>query len=780
MSKKYHFIGIGGIGMSALARIVLQRGSKVQGSDLLLSYVTEGLKEAGAEIFFRHEASLVSDPMVVVYGSAIKEEHPEYQEAKRQNLPLLHRSLLLKELMQGSEPLLVTGTHGKTTTSALLAHLLMTAGLDPSYAIGGTLLNGNSNGRHGSSRFFVAEADESDGTFLNYPSFGAIITNLEKDHLDYWKSEGALIRGFRDFAANVSSSNHLFWCADDNQLKRLKLSGYGYGFSDRADLKIEKWYQEGWSIVFDLSFQGKTYPRIVLPLLGKHNALNGAAVFGMGLALGIEERMIRHSFETFLGVKRRMEKKGEKQGVVIYDDYGHHPTEVKVTLKAVKKAVGEKRLIVAFQPHRYSRTQECFADFIHAFEAADELVMTEVYPAGEKPIPGITGEVLFHKIKETSHVSSHFIKREKMAAFFSNFLRPHDVVITMGAGDITKLTPEILEKPISPYHIAILLGGKSVEHEVSRSSASVVLSALNRGYYQEKCFEISKTGQWSLQGEKKEFFEVIKELQTCDFCLPILHGPFCEDGMIQGFLETLGIPYAGCDYRSCALSMDKAWTKRLAMTHGVKVSPFLDFHAHDWERAPEECLKKITGTLPFPLFVKPVHLGSTIGISRVTNLEALKRAIEEACALDYKFLVEEEIVGKEIQFGFLGSDDVIVSDPGEVVKIAELHTYEEKYGPNATPTIPKVSLDPFVYTEGKKVAKLVYQIAGCTGIARIDFFLKPDGIWILNEINPMPGLTPTSAYPKIMAAEGFSLPQVIDAMVISGLYRHRYQNRPLA
>lgn len=776
---KYHFIGIGGIGMSALARILLEKGIKVQGSDLASSYVTEGLTKAGAEVFFKHAKELVSEPMTVVFGSDIKQENPEYQFAEQQKLPLIHRSALLKTLMEDKRPLLVAGTHGKTTTSALLAHLLLSVQLEPSYAVGGILLNVGANGGYGKGSYFVAEADESDGSFLNYPSFGAIITNIEEDHMVYWKTEEALIKGFRDFAANVSSSDHLFWCADDVRLTALNLPGFSYGFSKNADLKIERWQQNGWVLSFDLSFKGKFYKEILLPLVGKHNVLNSAAVFGMGIMLGIEEAALRNGLQTFLGVKRRMEKKGEKRGVEIYDDYGHHPTEVRATLRAAKAAAGERRVVVAFQPHRYTRTRDCFNDFIHAFEDADVLVMSDIYAAREALIPGVTGEALFQKICEESSIESHFVSRELMADFLSSFLRPHDIVVTMGAGDITKLGSELLEKPINPFSLAVLSGGKSAEHEVSHSSAGVLMKALNREYYVEKHFKISKSGTWFLEEEPLDFSEVVKALKACDFCIPLLHGPFCEDGMIQGFLETLDIPYAGCDYRSCAISMDKVWTKRLAMAYGISVSPFVDFFSYEWEADPDACLKKITETLSFPLFIKPVHLGSTIGVSRAVDMETLRQAIEHACSLDLRFLVEEEIIGQEIQFGFLGNFEVFVSDPGEVTRRAEVHTYDEKYGPNATPTIPKISLPLEVYAAGKKIAEQVYRIAGCSGLARIDFFLKPGGVWILNEINPMPGMTPTSAYPKMMAFEGFSMTSVADRMVISGLHRSRYQNRHL-
>ncbi len=772
MDKTYHFIGIGGIGMSALARILLQKGAKVRGSDLAASYVTEDLERAGAEVLFDHQSSAIASPMTIVYSTAVKETNPEFAAAVSGKLPILHRAELLAHLMEGREPLLVAGTHGKTTTSALLAHALVFSQLDPSYAIGGIVLNLGTNGGHGQGRYFVAEADESDGSFIKYPGHGAIITSLEDDHLDYWKTREALSKGFAEFAEKIPGP--LFWCADEPGLVSLKLKGYSYGLSDKADLKISKWRQEGWKVVFDFSFQGKTYLDVEIPLLGRHNVLNASAVFGMGLVLGLKEEQLRGAFSIFHGVKRRLEKKGGKRGVQVFDDYAHHPTKIRAVLKGLKKAIGDKRLVVAFQPHRYTRTRDLFEEFAQAFSDADEVVLTEIYSAGEDPIEGITGQKLYERMGR-----GYFAARSQMAAVLSTILRPHDVVITLGAGDITKLSAEILEGPIFPFKVALLTGGKSVEHEVAVSSANVLFKAMTPDYYSVSHFLITKEGEWRMEGLKATFPEIVRELLTFDLIFPVVHGPLCEDGMLQGFFDTLGIPYVGPSYRAGAITMDKAWTKRVAASHGVKVADFIEYFSFDWEQKREEILQTLMKKFRFPFFVKPVHLGSTIGVSKVANREGLEKAIDQCCALDYKFLAEEEILGREMEFGFVGDHDLIVTDPAEVVRGSEIYSYEGKYGSNPTPTILRVPLPEEVRREGKRCAELVYRITECSGMARIDFFLKEDGTWILNEVNPIPGCTPTSIYPKFWPAEGLQLSQVIDRMVIAALHRNRYQSSRL-
>jgi UDP-N-acetylmuramate--alanine ligase len=444
MNKQYHFIGIGGIGMSGLARILLQKGVKVSGSDMNASHVTDQLQKLGAEIRIGHSPDNVPPSSSVVYSSDIREENPELNKAKQSGLPLLHRSELLFQLMQGYSSLLVTGTHGKTTTSSLLAHLLADSGLQPSYAVGGIIQSLSSNGGHGSGSYFVAEADESDGTFLNYTPFGAIVTNVDNDHLSFWKNFEQLKEGFKKFIDLVQSPTHLMWCGDDETLKSLKLPGFSYGFEDHNDLCIDSFRQDGWKIVFDVTFEGVNYPDIEIPLVGGHNVLNAAAVFGLGLKIDVPEDKIRNAFARFQGVNRRTELKAEWRGIAIFDDYAHHPTEIFATTRAIKQAIGHRRLIVAFQPHRYTRTQDCLHEFGPAFERADVLILTDIYAAREPAIVGITNEVLLEKIRE--HVSDvHYVPHLELPNYLAKFLQNDDVLVTMGAGDITKVGPDVLK-----------------------------------------------------------------------------------------------------------------------------------------------------------------------------------------------------------------------------------------------------------------------------------------------------------------------------------------------
>jgi UDP-N-acetylmuramate--alanine ligase len=773
----YHFIGIGGIGMSALARILHGRGIAVQGSDLSLTYVTQDLQDAGVEIFSTHHENNLTNASTVIYGTDIKLHNVEYEYAAKQKLQLLHRSELLAKLMQGLKPLLVTGTHGKTTTSSLLAHVLMDAGLDPTFALGGIALNTQSNGRHGKGEFFVAEADESDGSFLNYEGVGGIITNIEEDHLDYWKNREALTQGFKAFAEKISE--YLWWCQDDAILSSLKLPGKSYGFSNDAALQISAWEQKGFSLFFDLTQEGKKYYNIEIPLLGKHNVLNAAAVFGLCLELGMTEQVVRQAFKNFKGVKRRMEKKGENRGAIIFDDYAHHPTEIKTTLEGLRKASGEKRIIAVFQPHRYSRLKECYSSFLECFDEADVIFVTDIYAARETPIEGLTAEKLTRDLQSKNPMPIYYAPRSSLAEHVGQFARPHDVIITLGAGDVTYVGEELAEWPIQPFKMAVLEGGRSAEHEVSLLSSKMTREAINSDFYHILKWTISKEGDWINNGKKASLTEVVTHLQQCDLVFPILHGPFGEDGMIQGFLETLGVPYVGCDFRSCAITMDKAWTKHIAQAHGVKVARFIEFTIHDWIKRPDEVREKILKEFQFPFFIKAIHLGSTFGVHRVITEEQIDLAIHQIAKLDYRFLVEEEMKGREMEFGFIGDDEVAVSDAAEVVRADEIHTYENKYLASGKPSIPKTSLPSDVLRKGRQAAETVYRAVGCSGLARIDFFLDPDGTWILNEVNPMPGLTPMSVYPAIWEAEGLNRTEVIDRIVIASMHRMRSHKKHL-
>lgn len=445
MRKHYHFIGIGGIGMSAIARILLKKGEKVSGSDLKESPTLKSLQLEGAEISIGHSSKNIKRPDGVIFSTEVPSDNEELAFARKKGIPILHRSELLASLLEGYAPLLVAGTHGKTTTSSLLSHVLVEAGVDPCYAVGGYLNGVNSNGRFGKGVYFALEADESDGSFLRYASFGGILTNLEHDHMEYWKTEEALLEAFKTFGSKIGSKEHLFWCKDDMLLKSLKLKGYSYGFDERADLTIDNFCQVQWKMVFDITFEGKHYREIESPLIGAHNVQNAAAVFGLGLKLDISENLLREGIRSFRGVGRRVELKGEKLGIEVYDDYAHHPTEIFATLRAVRSAThGKKRIIVAFQPHRYSRTKYCMDDFADAFEYADHVILTDIYGAREQPIPGVTSENLVKRIKSAGFKNIDFIERGKLSAHLAQALKSGDLLITMGAGDITNVGPAIL------------------------------------------------------------------------------------------------------------------------------------------------------------------------------------------------------------------------------------------------------------------------------------------------------------------------------------------------
>ncbi|MEI6242380.1 MAG: UDP-N-acetylmuramate--L-alanine ligase, partial [Chlamydiota bacterium] len=336
--ESYHFIGIGGIGMSALARILKEKGNTVQGSDLSTTGMVETLQQEGIKVFSSHDEKWVDPSCKVIYSTAIEENNPEYQKAISLRMPLLHRSDLLQELMEGFHPLFVTGTHGKTTTSALLSTVLVESEMDPSFVVGGIVRLYGKNARRGLGSYFVAEADESDGSFLKGNPFGAIITNLEREHMDHWKTEENLDNAFSTFAKKVISKDHLFWCKEDLRLQKLSMMGTSYGFQASAALRASDVRFEKGGMYFTVHFEGKDYKEVFLPMIGRHNVLNALAVFGLSLRLGISEEKIRRAFSRFQGTKRRQEYIGEVSSVSFFDDYGHHPTEIKNTLEAFQES----------------------------------------------------------------------------------------------------------------------------------------------------------------------------------------------------------------------------------------------------------------------------------------------------------------------------------------------------------------------------------------------------------------------------------------------------------
>jgi UDP-N-acetylmuramate--alanine ligase len=449
---RVHFVGIGGAGLSGIARIMLARGLAVSGSDAKESRTLEAVRALGARCHVGHDAAHVQDADTVVVSTAVREDNPEVVEATRRGLRLLPRSAALESVMQGRRVVAVAGTHGKTTTTSLLTVALQHCGADPSFAIGGELSESGSNAHDGSGEIFVAEADESDGAFLVYSPYGALVTNVEADHLDNWGTEEAYHEAFRAFLDRIDPAGFLVACVDDpgaahlaDQARALGLRTVGVGESPEADLRAEDLAFQGSTSRFTVVDRGRRLGEVTLRIPGRHYVLDALAALGAGLQLGFSFADLRRGLEAFTGTRRRMEFKGESAGVRVYDSYAHHPNEIAGDLQAARSVAGEGRVVVAFQPHLVSRTKVFGAQMGEALGAADEVVVMDVYLAREDPEPGVNGGM----------VASHVPLAEERVLFEPSWqatparlverARAGDVVLTLGAGDVTLVGPEVLE-----------------------------------------------------------------------------------------------------------------------------------------------------------------------------------------------------------------------------------------------------------------------------------------------------------------------------------------------
>ena len=442
--KRLHFIGIGGAGMSGLARIALSHGISVSGSDAKDSTVLSALSALGAQVHADHVADHVDGADFVIYSTAISQNNVELVRARELNLPILTRAQALATLMSDSKSVAVAGTHGKTTTSSMLTVALQSCGLDPSFAIGGTLTSSGSNAHRGTGDLFVAEADESDGSFIEYRPFAAIVTNIEHDHVDYFATAADVTKAFADFAATIAKDGFLIYCADDpgsvhlaSTITELKL--ISYGTSEGADLYIDSINLLPMGSTSRVLWKGRTIGNLSLQVPGAHNVLNAGAALAMALVLGAPAAEALSGLASFHGTGRRFELKATVHGIRVIDDYGHHPTEIDVTLSAAKRYAGDGRLIVVFQPHRYSRTRAFMNEFAKALSIADEVVLLEVYAASETPIPGITSATIAEQMTNGHFIPNFLDATEWVIAQ----ARPGDVIVTLGAGDVNSLAPII-------------------------------------------------------------------------------------------------------------------------------------------------------------------------------------------------------------------------------------------------------------------------------------------------------------------------------------------------
>ena len=448
--KKIHFVGIGGSGMSAIARVLLEQGYKVSGSDLSESEIVKKLKALGADIYQGHKAEYVNGVDAIVVSTAIAKNNPEVVAAIDNNIPVYHRSDIVATLLNNEKGIAVAGAHGKTTTTSMLAVLLDVAGIDPTAIIGGEVDYLQSNAKLGNGEYLVAEADESDGSFLKLLPEIAIVTNIENDHMDYYGSMENILATFKKFLGNLSTYTGLaVLCFDNDYVKNLApeiaVKYVSYALNSKADYMAKNIVADGANTLFDVYKDDDKIGSIKLNVPGKHNVANALAAIVVCLKLGIDFETMQKGFDYFNGAKRRFQTKGKTKGIWVVDDYAHHPTEIATTLVAARQTKPH-RLICAFQPHRYSRTNLLFEEFVSCFKESDILILTEIYSAGEAPIAGVTGKLLAERIKEQIGQEVVYIEqRSDISQYLADIAKDGDLIITMGAGDIFLTGEELLE-----------------------------------------------------------------------------------------------------------------------------------------------------------------------------------------------------------------------------------------------------------------------------------------------------------------------------------------------
>ncbi|MFZ0614414.1 MAG: UDP-N-acetylmuramate--L-alanine ligase [Desulfobacterales bacterium] len=457
--KKYHihFVGIGGIGMSGIAELLLNLGYTVSGSDLKSSEITERLQRLGGRIFKGHAEEQVAGADVVVVSSAVDAENPEVKAARGTSIPVIPRAEMLAELMRLKYSIAVAGAHGKTTTTSIISAVLDRGGFDPTVVIGGKLKSIGTNARLGEGDFIVAEADESDGSFLKMSPAIAVVTNIDREHLDYYPDLEAIKSAFLSFIDRIPFYGLAVLCLDNESIQELipaiKKRYTTYGMSTQADIQARNVTVEGLRSRFALYHQGEMLGDIQLNLPGLHNVYNAMASVAVALELGLPFETVKAALETVEGVQRRLEIKGDVNGILVVDDYGHHPTEIKTTLQAAKEAWPDRRLVVVFQPHRFSRTRALFDDFTRSFYQSDVLVVLPIYSAGEKALAGVDSSAMCDGIRLHGH--KEVVCRDSLAAAVAGLkdaLVPGDVLLTLGAGDVWKVGEEVLRElePLGP------------------------------------------------------------------------------------------------------------------------------------------------------------------------------------------------------------------------------------------------------------------------------------------------------------------------------------------
>ena len=758
--KKFHFIGIGGVGMSALAKILIARGLEVSGSDAKDSPTLDMLRGLGARIFVGHRAKNILDgtgnPVdAIVCSSAIPADNPEIIAAGKFKIPKLHRSDINAWLLNSRKGIAVAGSHGKTTTTSMIGYVLHSAGVDPTIVIGGE----STGAILGKSDWLVSEADESDGTFVTLKPAVAVVTNVEDDHLDHYGTIEKIRDAFKVFIENVDRETGVaVLCFDNENLRGLaKIIDrriISYAIDCDADFTAHNIRTTSKGVNFEVMRGDDLLGRVQLAIHGRHNVLNALATVATALHVGVTFDKIVEGLRNFHGAKRRFETKGRLQNVLVVDDYAHHPTEIAATLKAARE-IKPGKIVCIFQPHRYSRTQLLLKEFGGAFAEADMLILTDVYSAGEDKIDGVSGESILHEVlSQTNQAVSYIPKREDIAAFLKDRLSPGDLVITMGAGDIYKTGEELLAllKAERRRKIVVLCGGPSTEAEVSRRTGRAIYDALKSKNYNVELMELNP----------QTFAADIRE-KDCSIVFNAVHGRYGEDGLIQGTLDMLKIPYTGSGVLAAALTMDKVATKHFLNSAQISTPRFAVYREVDRRT---ELAAEIERTFGLPVVIKAAAQGSSIGVTIVEDSLDIEAAIDNAFIFGDEILVEEFIKGRELTVAVCGNEDDAEAMPViEITTTTGRYDYKSKYTKGLSTHICPAPLSDDLTDEVQRVAVAAFKVCKCAGVARVDMMLSEKNVPYVIEVNSVPGMTETSLVPDAARAAGIDFPELCEKIL---------------
>ena len=773
--KSFHFIGIGGAGMSALAKILLEMDLKVTGSDIAESKNTDDLKKLGAEIFIGHnEKNILTEdgkPTVdaIVYSSAISMENPEIAKATELKLPKLHRSDINAALLNNKKGIAVAGAHGKTTTTTMIGYVLHSAGVDPTVIIGGESADLGTSAILGKSQWLVSEADESDGSFIKLKPAVAVVTNIEDDHLDFYGTVERIRAAFKIFLENLDKEKGVAVVCYDNETlrdlaKEVKRNCISYAIDNDADFMAKNIQASVDGTTFEVvkkiksedssEVKEKNLGKVRLLIHGRHNVLNALATIAVAQNAGVKFSKIADALSKFHGAKRRFQTLGRLRNVWIVDDYAHHPTEIAATLKAAHESKPHK-VICVFQPHRYTRTKLLLKEFGNAFVEADSLILTDIYPAGEEPIEGISGESILESVLQTTNQEVSYIPdREKIAEFLIDNVSPGDLVITMGAGDIYKTGQELIEmlKQQRKRKIVVVCGGPSTEAEVSRRTGKAIADALKSKDYNVELMELNP----------QTFAEEIRN-KNCGIVFNALHGLYGEDGLVQGTLDMLKIPYTGSDVLAAALTMDKVMTKKVLNAEKITTPKSAFYRRVDRD---ENLAAKIENEFGLPIVIKAPTQGSSIGVNIVEESEKISSAIADAFAYGDEILVEEFIKGREMTVAVFGNADAAEALPViEITTTTGRYDYETKYKKGASTHICPAEIPAKLTKKIQDMAIKAFKACKCAGVARIDILLSEKNIPYVIEINSVPGMTETSLVPDAARAAGMEFPELCEKIL---------------